>query len=190
MKSLLFVSLLCVLLAACSQPTTTALQPPEIRYGEDTCSLCNMIISEARFATACIGSDSEAYKFDDIGDMFMFYRSQPEGSIAQCFVHDYETESWLAASDAHFVRTTDIHTPMGSGILAFGDADAAQAKAAESSAEVYTFDQLAADTEASAMGHMHNMDGMTEHGHTHGADDMAHGQNTTESVQTIRTDHH
>ena len=50
-KNLFILPILLFLLAACAQGATE-LNPPEIRYGEDVCADCNMIISDPRFASA------------------------------------------------------------------------------------------------------------------------------------------
>ena len=42
--------LLAWLLAGCGG-AEEVVAPPEIRYGEDVCTMCNMLISEPRFAT-------------------------------------------------------------------------------------------------------------------------------------------
>ena len=76
----LLLLLLTALLAACAQGTTE-LAPPDIRYGEDVCVECNMIISDERFASA-IGYEVapgryETASFDDIGDMLDYAAKHP-----------------------------------------------------------------------------------------------------------------
>ncbi len=50
LKVLLFLAL-ALLAAGCAQGTAE-IKPPEIRYGEDVCVECKMIISDPRFAAA------------------------------------------------------------------------------------------------------------------------------------------
>jgi copper chaperone NosL len=103
--------------------------PPKINLGRDECVECGMIISEERFSSALIVEEHgrlQPQLFDDIGDMLDYERGHPEAVIMRRFVHDYETGTWLAAADAVYVSTDAIHTPMGSGVVAFRSADEAQ----------------------------------------------------------------
>lgn len=93
-------------------------KPPEIRYGEDLCERCQMIISEPRFAAAYVTADGESHRFDDVGEM-LAYRRESGDDVAVFWVHDYETEEWLKADAATFVKSDALHTPMGFGIVAF-----------------------------------------------------------------------
>lgn len=136
-------------LAACG-PAPDPMAPPEIVYGEDVCDACGMIISEERFAAAAIvrlspGEDPVPRKFDDIGDMLDYHARNPEVEILRWYVHDLDSLAWLDATSAIFVRSPAIGAPMGSGIAAFADRAAAEAKAAEVGAEVLDFDALGAD---------------------------------------------
>ena len=69
--TLLVMVVLTLLLAGCSQ--ATEIKPPTIRYGEDKCADCDMIINDERFAAAAIreisAGDYESLLFDDIGDL-------------------------------------------------------------------------------------------------------------------------
>jgi nitrous oxide reductase accessory protein NosL len=131
-------------LAACG-PAPDPMAPPEIVYGEDVCDACGMIISEERFAAAAIVSGADgptARKFDDIGDMLDYHARNPEVEILRWYVHDHDSLKWLDAMTASFVRSQQLGTPMGSGIAAFADAAAAEAKAQELGTEVLGFDAL------------------------------------------------
>jgi copper chaperone NosL len=47
-----------IFLAACNSGPELD-EPPEIRYGEDTCSRCLMIINEARYAASYVTGTGE-----------------------------------------------------------------------------------------------------------------------------------
>lgn len=144
-KAILFVVALSFTVIACGVAADDGvIEPPEIHYGEDVCEVCGMIISEARFAAACVTTDGEGHPFDGIGEMLVFYHDQSEDTIAQCFVHDYETEAWLSADEAVFVVSEDIHTPMGFGIVAVETDEQASALVSETGGATYTFAELLA----------------------------------------------
>jgi copper chaperone NosL len=153
MKTGMVVIALMVMLlpAACVRGQTTA-APPEIRYGEDVCAECNMIISDVRFAAGYaheIGDDRyESLAFDDIGDMLVHAGKHPEHQIVAWYVHDYVTKEWLDATEAHYVLSQALHTPMGFGIAACGTAESAQQTAGELNGTVVDWDGLRAQLHA------------------------------------------
>jgi copper chaperone NosL len=138
--------------------------PPEIVYGRDVCSRCGMIIEDARFAAAYMTTDGEARIFDDIGDMLVHQTDEGEEVYAY-WVHDYETEAWLRGETAHYVLTSEIHTPMGYGLLAFADSGRATAFALRNHGHLLTFTELGAKTSMLTSSHGH---GSHHHGgHSH-----------------------
>jgi copper chaperone NosL len=128
-----------LLLVACSSGPDLE-TPPDIRYGEDSCDRCLMIINEARYAAAYVTDDGETRRFDDIGGMVAYTQEVPE-DVAVFWVHDFDTEEWLKAEAAIYVAG-DHATPMGFGIVAFNDPDRAEAWAAEKGGMVMTFTEL------------------------------------------------
>lgn len=134
-----FVTLLILLLASC-QSADQSIGPPQIRYGEDVCDHCNMIISEPRFAAAYATENGETRRFDDIGEMFLYAEEMGE-TVRAYWVHDFHSESWLEADDATFVHNPDLTTPMGWGIAAFSQADDARAYG-EQNGVALTFSEL------------------------------------------------
>lgn len=113
--------------------------PPEILYGQDVCDNCGMIITEAKHAAAYTTTGGETRRFDDIGDMIAYDRAKAE-DVHAFWVHDYNTEEWVKASEATFVMDPGVMTPMGWGILAFTTEADAQAHAA--GATTYSFTEL------------------------------------------------
>lgn len=106
---------------ACARGQTTA-TPPTIRYGEDLCAECNMIISDPRYAAGYAHEISagryESVAFDDIGDLLAHTAKHPEHHIVAWYVHDFESEEWIDATTAYYVVSDAILSPMGHGITA------------------------------------------------------------------------
>lgn len=143
---------LAVSAAACGR-AADAPAPPEIVYGEDVCDACGMIISDARFAAATIvevDGVSEARRFDDIGDMLAYHAAHPEFTVRRWYVHDHASLAWIDALAAHYVRAAAIHSPMGHGLAAFADPDAAAAFAGTVGGTVAAFDALRRPATATA----------------------------------------
>jgi copper chaperone NosL len=136
--SLAFLTLL--VFSAC-RSTPEIDTPPEIRYGEDTCDRCQMIINEARYASVYVAVDGQTRRFDDIGGMVAFGEETGENASVY-WVHDYESESWLKADQAVFVMSEQELTPMGFGIVAFSSREQAESWASEHSGMMMTFAEL------------------------------------------------
>ena len=100
-------------------------QPPTIRYGEDPCDECFMLINESRYAAGYVTLEGQVKRFDDIGCLLIYHKKHQE-NIAHFWVKDFDTQKWLKADNAFFVRSDSIQTPMGFGIIAFGTAESAQ----------------------------------------------------------------
>ena len=115
-------------------------EPPDIRYGEDSCERCLMIINEARFATAYVTDAGETRRFDDIGGM-VAYIDEISEDVAVFWVHDFDSEEWLKAQEAFYVESQQ-QTPMGFGIIAFADQQRADQWAAENDGVVLSFADL------------------------------------------------
>jgi copper chaperone NosL len=67
---------------------------------------------------------------------------QPGLVVLRRYVHDYDTEDWLPAEQATFVRSSAIRSPMGHGLAAFAAAERGAAFAKEVDGEVLTWDVL------------------------------------------------
>jgi copper chaperone NosL len=132
------------LLAGCRAPAEV-LAPPEIRYGEDVCAECNMIISEPRFAAGLVAEvdgRTQTLAFDDIGDLLAYQVKHADLKVLRRYVHDYDTEAWLPAEQATYVKSGAIQSPMGHGLAAFTASARATAFAREAGGEVQTWDSL------------------------------------------------
>lgn len=140
-----FLVLAALVLSACAQGQATV-APPDIRYGEDQCAECVMIISDPRFACAYTREVSpgryENVLFDDIGDMLIHADKHPEHKIVAWWVHDYHTKEWLDGQRAFYVFSHNLATPMAQGTAALATQEAAQKLAAELSGEVFDWSGL------------------------------------------------
>ncbi len=127
------------LLTAC-QPKMT--EPVDIAP-DDTCSFCRMAISEKRLAAEFWSRDTALYKFDDVACMVNHLkRGKGRQDIQACFVMDYDARRWLRAEEAYYVRSPQIKTPMGGGIIAFADRSSAEATASRYQGQMLRFDEF------------------------------------------------
>ncbi len=149
--TLLFLSVWWVMggLVACSGASPD--QPPKIRYGEDMCDECKMLISEARFAAAYITENGDVRRFDDIGGMFVYHQKHME-PVARYWVHDYKTSIWIRGDQAVYVHSPNIQTPMGYGVVAFKNRSDAESFASEKGGKILTLQDLLANPPQPMMG--------------------------------------
>lgn len=136
--SVIFMIVFLTISACSSSPNFD--EPPDIRYGEDICDRCIMIISEARYASAYVTKSGEIRRFDDIGGM-VAHEDELREDVAVFWVHDYETEEWLKAKEAVYVKSQQ-QTPMGFGIVAFAEREQAEAWADQHDGTLLTYADL------------------------------------------------
>jgi copper chaperone NosL len=111
---------------------------PEILLDRTACARCGMLISELTGAASYRMASGETRAYDDLacllGDLSdgVGYGIEP----SEIWVHDRVSEAPLRASEATFVRSQELRTPMGGGFAAFAEAGAAAAFSKSSAGEV------------------------------------------------------
>ena len=79
-----------------------------------------MAISQSRYAAELVDREGNVWKFDDIGCMLRYTRDHHfEPQSQTYFVMDYQSQHWLDAARAIYVRSEEISSPMSGGIVAF-----------------------------------------------------------------------
>ncbi len=102
---------------------------PPLRLNEDQCAVCAMGIWNPNFAAAVevqtVGPDGtqrvEVRYYDDMGCLLDDEATNPDRPVRRVWVRDSTPGSarWLDAATAWYLMTTEIKTPMASGIAAF-----------------------------------------------------------------------
>jgi copper chaperone NosL len=135
METVVRVALLATIAGALGWPSAACATrdggPPAITIDRSVCSHCGMLISEPVYAAALRTPDGHERVFDDIGCLLAALRSWPDwkaGSLdpaLRLWFHDADTGEWIDGPAAVFVVSTSLRTPMGGGIVAHKDRDAA-----------------------------------------------------------------
>jgi nitrous oxide reductase accessory protein NosL len=131
-----FTWLMLLLLMSCQQ----AVQPPTIRYGEDACANCRMLINEAPYACAIETEAGEVRKYDDFNCMFL--DSERVKPMRYWVHHHDKPDQWLDGEKAFYVRADALQTPMGSRTLAVATREEADRKAKQLKGKVFTFEAI------------------------------------------------
>ena len=92
-------------------------RPPTVRFGEEACASCRMIIGDEHFAAALVTPAGDALKFDDIGCLIEHEPDEIRHGVAY-WVRDAEGREWLDARQATFVHSPRVASPMGFGLAA------------------------------------------------------------------------
>lgn len=121
LKSFLWLASLALIATGCNRQT--ALVPPKIHYGLETCADCGMIIADPHYAAALAwrttpNGPTQTAVFDDIGCMLDWRHHHAGVQVAAIWVKDVRTTAWLDATSAIYVKGQRLQTPMGSGIVA------------------------------------------------------------------------
>lgn len=121
--------------------------PPEIHYGSAICALCGMIISDERFACASLeardGGGFQEHLFDDPGCLLAWDASHADATFLARYVSDHGTRRWVEASEATFVHSRRLQTPMGSGVAAFAASEDAATFAQAQGGDLLNLQSLA-----------------------------------------------
>ncbi|TSA02613.1 MAG: twin-arginine translocation signal domain-containing protein [Planctomycetaceae bacterium] len=105
---------------------TTPTGDPIIRYGEESCARCRMVISDVKYAAAWRQPDGSEEHFDDIGCMVSLNGELHMDVDTKYWAHDFNSEAWLDALNLSYVLSPEIKSPMGYGIAATLNSEDAQ----------------------------------------------------------------
>lgn len=106
-----------LLLSGCAAP-----KPAKVVLGQDMCAACNMVVSDARFASQVLSKTGKSYKFDSIECMVAFLAegTLPKDQIHSAWVSDYlNPGTFLKAEEARYLQSALVRSPMGLNLSAF-----------------------------------------------------------------------
>lgn len=117
--------------------------PPDIVVDRTPCAHCGMLVSEPAFAAAYRREGSDARIFDDIGCLLNAISGEANPERLRFWFHDAATAVWIDRTEAVFVRSARLRTPMSGGIVAYRGRAAAERGAAQNEGVIVgSFDDL------------------------------------------------
>ncbi|HSC54892.1 MAG TPA: nitrous oxide reductase accessory protein NosL [Phnomibacter sp.] len=117
--------------------------PEPITYNKDACASCKMQIADARLAAEIVTQKGRAYKFDDISCLLHFTASGQEVAAEKIYVCDYENAgNFTDATQAFFVTSEIIKSPMGGNTAAFSNKENAEAFATKNNTTVLAWGEI------------------------------------------------
>ena len=136
-----------LLLAALLLSACAAAGPVPLRWGEESCRHCHMTLADRRFGAEIVTTRGRDLSFDDAGCAAeaLAFGETAAAEVSSVWVIDYgHPDSLIAAEGAVFVRSTALHTPMGSGVVATADSAAAAVLARDSQGVVLLWSEVLA----------------------------------------------
>lgn len=126
--------------------TACSTEPQAIRYNQDACSFCKMTISDPKFAAELVTKKGKVFMFDDVHCLTAHLASHsiPESEIGTIVVTNYQNPNeWVKAQEAYFVKSEDLHSPMGGNSAAVaGEASAKTLQTTLAQATLLRWDEI------------------------------------------------
>ncbi|WP_317046123.1 nitrous oxide reductase accessory protein NosL [Aquimarina sediminis] len=117
--------------------------PKAIDYGIDGCHFCEMTIVDKLHAAEIVTKKGKIYKFDATECMINNLKDMDIETIDIYLSTDYnEPEALIDASQATFLISKEIPSPMGAYLSAFKHKEDAVTKQKEKGGELYTWQEL------------------------------------------------
>ena len=119
------------------------ISPQPIEYGSDGCYFCKMTIVDKVHAAELVTKKGKVYKFDATECMVRFIEDFDTSEVALYLSNDYtRPEALIDASEATFLISKNIPSPMGAYLSAFESKDDAVKVQAEKGGDLYTWEEL------------------------------------------------
>lgn len=129
-----------------------------ILFGQDTCSVCHMNISDRRFGFEVRTDKGKLHKFDSY-ECYYGFKEKHGSEIAEIWVVDsFKDGALISVRDSSFVRVEGVRGPMG-GVALFASADRDRLGSIGKENTVQSWDELVATPSDGSHGshdHMHS----------------------------------
>ncbi|SNZ02042.1 nitrous oxide reductase accessory protein NosL [Flagellimonas pacifica] len=120
-----------------------SIKPQPIVYGTDGCHFCSMTIVDTQHAAQMVTKKGKAFKFDAIECMINYRNEIDADDIAQYVCNHYTApEELIDATQATFLISEGIPSPMGAYLTAFDSKTGAESAQSKHEGKLFTWDEL------------------------------------------------
>jgi len=120
-----------------------SVSPKPIVYGEDGCYYCRMTIVDKGHAAEIVTKKGKAFKFDATECMVNYIKTIDQSTIKYFLSNNFiEPGTLIDATQAHFLISENIPSPMGAFLSAFKTEIAAKSLQKEKQGTIYTWNEL------------------------------------------------
>lgn len=117
--------------------------PQPIDYGKEACHFCKMTIVDRQHAAEIVTTKGKTYKFDSSECMIHFLGEFDVATVKLFLSNNYsEPESLIDATQATFLISENIPSPMGANLSAFKSNVDAQNIQDEKGGTLYSWEEL------------------------------------------------
>jgi len=139
LKQLTLILLTSLVITSCN------IKPEPILYGEDGCHFCKMTIVDKIHAAEMVTKKGKVYKFDATECMIHFMDEFDTSQVELYLSNDYtKPEVLIDATQATFLISKNVPSPMGAFLSAFENKADAEAVLKEKGGDLYTWETLLA----------------------------------------------
>ncbi|WP_142784885.1 nitrous oxide reductase accessory protein NosL [Changchengzhania lutea] len=119
--------------------------PKQINYGSDGCHFCKMTIVDKTHAAEIVTKKGKVYKFDATECMVDFLKDFDTSEVKLYLSNNYsEPEALIDATQATFLISENIPSPMGAYLSAFKTKADAIKTQSDKGGTLYTWEELLA----------------------------------------------
>lgn len=135
---ILFISVTAILLFSCT------VEPQEINYGQDHCSLCDMTVVDKTHSAQYVTSKGKAFMFDAVECLIgEINKKNNEADLAFILVADFSHPGTLLdAKKAYYLISEKVKSPMGANLSAFDSEESAKKAQSMYSGKVYSWSEI------------------------------------------------
>lgn len=118
-------------------------EPVPISYGTDACHFCKMTIVDRVHASQIVTRKAKVYKFDAIECMVNFLNDYDHSEVQLFLSNNYlDPEALIDATQATFLISRNISSPMGAFLSAFKNREEAQKTQINEGGTLYNWQEL------------------------------------------------
>ena len=129
----------------------------KIKYNTTQCTFCTMVIKDQLHASKATLESGKTLYFDAIECLLNYSNSNPTAKIQSFYVINYANGKFIDATNATYLKSKAIKSPMGANLSAFAIKSTAEKIAKEKTGKVFTWNQLLSIYKDEKVGHnMHN----------------------------------
>ncbi|WP_024772216.1 nitrous oxide reductase accessory protein NosL [Aquimarina macrocephali] len=134
------IAFLILLIITCS---SCNIQQEKIAYGEDNCHYCSMTIVDKIHAAEIVTKKGKVFKFDAVECMINYVAEIDKEEISLYLSNHYDSpEELIDATQATFLISKNISSPMGAFLTSFESKASAEKVKSEKGGDLFTWEEL------------------------------------------------
>jgi len=125
----------------------------KIKYNTTQCTFCKMVIKDQLHASKATLKSGKTIYFDAIECLVNYINSNPTATLQSFSVINYSNGKFMDATQATYLKTKAIKSPMGANLSAFSNKAIAEKIAKEKTGKLFTWYQLLSIYKDEKVGH-------------------------------------